>query len=116
MLFQHQHTNEYKQSASARVPTFLEKNAQRFQVIGSFTEHGRSKGFFCSETVFNLSKKILTEAKTKVLEKSLNFAPIRKTLNEPKLRKNFVEFSHRMRCKWNFRNKSTNNFREIPAF
>ena len=82
----------------------------------SFTEDVRSKGFFCSETVFNLSKKILTEAKIKVSEKSLNFASIRKTLNELKLRKNFVEFSRRMRYKWNFRNKSTNNFSEIPAF
>ena len=74
------------------------------------------KDSFALKQFLTSAKKILTEAKTKVLEKSLNFAPIRKTLNEPKLRKNFVEFSHRMTCKWNFRNKSTNNFREIPAF
>lgn len=73
MLFQHQHTNEYKQSASARVPTFLEKNAQRFQVIGSFTEDGRSKGFFCSETVFNLSKNIIIETELRMLENGLDF-------------------------------------------
>ena len=74
------------------------------------------KDSFALKQFLTSAKKILTEAKTKVLEKSLNFAPIRKTLNEPKLRKHFVEFSCRMRCKWNFRNKSTNNFSEIPAF
>ena len=86
------------------------------EAIGSFTEDGRLEGFFCSKTVFNLSKKILTEAELKVLEKGLDFAPIQKTLNEPELRKDFEKFSRRMRCKWNFRNKPTNNFSEIPAF
>ena len=70
--------------------------------IGFFTEDGRLKGFFCSKTVFNLTKKILTEAEIKVLEKGLDFAPIQKILNEPELRKDFEEFSLRMRCKWNF--------------
>ena len=50
-----------------------------------------------------------------MLEKGLDFAPIQKTLNEPELRKDFEEFSRRFRCKWNFRNKPTNNFSEIPA-
>ena len=59
-----------------------EKNSE---AIGSFTEDGRLKGFFCSKTVFNLSKKILIEAEIKVLEKDLDFAPIQKTLNEPQL-------------------------------
>ena len=35
------------------------------EAIGSFTEDGRLKGFFCSKTAFNLSKKILTEAEIK---------------------------------------------------
>ena len=43
---------------------------------GSITEDGCLKGFLCSKTVFNLSKKILTEAEIKVLEKDLDFAPI----------------------------------------
>ena len=50
-----------------------------------------------------------------MLEKGLDFAPIQKTLNEPELRKDFEEFSRRMRCKWNFRNEPTNNFSEISA-
>ena len=66
-----------------------EKNSE---AKGSFTEDGRLKGFFCSKTVFNLSKKVLTEAEINVLEKGLDFAPIEKTLNEPELRKDFEEF------------------------
>ena len=52
------------------------------------------KKIFCFNTIFNLSKKILTEAEIKVLEieKGLDFAPIQKTLNEPELRKDFEEF------------------------
>ena len=59
------------------------------EAIGSFTENGRLERFFCSKTVFNLSKKNLTEAETKVLEKGLDFAPIQKTLNEPEVRRRF---------------------------
>ena len=51
-----------------------------------------------------------------MLEKGLDFAPIQKILNEPELRKDFEEFSLRMRCKSDFRNEPTNNFSEIPAF
>ena len=67
------------------------------EVIGSFTEDGRLKEFFCSKTVFNLSEKLLTEAEIKVLEKGLDFTPVQKTLNEPELRKDFEEFSRRTR-------------------
>ena len=86
------------------------------EVIGSFTEDGHLKTFSCSKTVFNLSKKVLAEAEIKVLEKGLHFAPIQNTLFEPELRKDFEEFSRRMRCQWNFRNELNNNFSEIPAF
>ena len=51
-----------------------------------------------------------------MLEKGFDFAPIQKTLNELELRKDFEEFSRSISCKWNFRNESTNNFGEIPAF
>ena len=33
-------------------------------------------GYFCSDTVFNLSKKVLSDAEIKVLEKRLDYAPI----------------------------------------
>ena len=69
----------------------------------SVTEAKRLKGYFCSKSVFNLSKKVLTETEIRVLEKGLDFAPIQKSLNEPELRKDFEEFSRRIQCKWHFR-------------
>ena len=39
------------------------------------TDDSRMKGYFCSDTVFNLSNKVLTEDEIKVLEKGLHFAP-----------------------------------------
>ena len=33
-------------------------------------------GYFCSDTVFNLSQKVLTDSEIKVLEKGLDYAPI----------------------------------------
>ena len=38
--------------------------------------NSRLSGYFCSETIFNLSKRVLTETEIKVLEKGLDFAPI----------------------------------------
>ena len=52
----------------------------------------------------------------KELEKGIDFSPIQKSLNEPVLRKDFEEFSRRMRCKWHFRNKVFENFGETPSF
>ena len=86
------------------------------EIRGSVTEANRLKGYFCSKSVFNLSKKVLTETEISVLEKGLDFAPIQKSLNEPELRKDFEEFSRRMRCKWHFRNELSENFSETPAF
>ena len=33
-------------------------------------------GYYCSETIFNLSNLMLTDTEVKILEKGLNFAPI----------------------------------------
>ena len=51
-----------------------------------------SKGYLCSKTVFELSKKVHPETEIKILEKGLDFAPIQKTLNEPELRKDLRNF------------------------
>ena len=40
------------------------------------TSESRLTGYFCSETIFNLSHRVLTDTGTKVLEKGLDFAPI----------------------------------------
>ena len=95
-------------------------NQQEFEQISeirdSITEADRLKEYFCSKSVFNLSKKVLTETAISVLERGLNFAPIQKSLHEPELRKDFEKFSHRMWCKWHFRNELSKNFSETPAF
>ena len=62
-------------------------------------------GHFCSDTVFNLSNRVLSKEEIKMLEKALDFAPIQQKINEPELRKYFEEFCRRMRTKWNFRNE-----------
>ena len=42
-------------------------------------------GYFCSDTVFNLSNRVLTDIEIKVLEKGLDFAPLqRKLMNQSK--------------------------------
>ena len=80
------------------------------------TDYSRMKGYFCSDTVFNLSNKALTEEEIKVLEKCLDFAPIQRKVNEPELRHDFENFCRRMRIKWHFRNETSDNFSERPAF
>ena len=79
-------------------------------------DDSRMKRYFCSDTVFNLSNKVLTEDEIKVLEKGLDFAPIQRKVNEPELRQDFENFCRRMRIKWHFRNEPTDNFSEKPAF
>ena len=51
--------------------------------------------YFCLDTVFNLSKKVLSDAKIKVLEKGLHYAPIKNKINEPELR-DFENFCRQM--------------------
>ena len=61
-------------------------NQQEFEQIpelrDSVTEANRLKGYFCSKSVFNLSKRLLIE-EISILEKGLDFAPIQIPLNEP---------------------------------
>ena len=56
-------------------------------------------GYFCSDTVFNLSKKVLTDIEIKVLEKGLDYAPIQNKINEPEPKRVFEEFCRRSRLK-----------------
>ena len=39
-------------------------------------------GYFCSDTVFNLSRRVLAEIEIKILEKGLGYAPIQNKINE----------------------------------
>ena len=85
-------------------------------ITATSTEQSRLTGHFVSNTIFNLSRKVLSEAEIKVLEKGLDFAPIQNKINEPELRKDFDEFCRRMRIKWHFRNEPTQDFIDMPAF
>ena len=76
----------------------------------------RITGCFCSDTVFNLSNRVLTYIESRVLEKGLDFAPTQRKINEPKLRQDFAEFYRRMLTKWFFRNEPKLQFSEVPAF
>ena len=76
----------------------------------------RIKGYFCSDTVFNLSNKVLSQMEISVLQKGLGFVPTPNMINESDLRRDFNEFSRKMRCKWYFRDEPFEEFSEIPAF
>ena len=76
----------------------------------------RIKGYFCSDTVFNLSNKVLSQTEISVLEKGLGFVPKLNMIYEADLRRDFNKFSRKMRCKWYFRNDPSEEFSEIPAF
>ena len=69
----------------------------------------------CSETIFNLSNRVLTDTEIKVLGKGLDFAPVQKKLNETELRSDFNEFCRIMRLKWHFWDESE-NFIEVSVF
>ena len=98
----------------------LEELQNRREVSGdNITEITSSNGlkrYFCSDTIFNLSHRVLSDAEIKILEKGLDFAPIQRKINDSELRKDFGEFFCRMRIKSHFRNESTSDFSNIPAF
>ena len=51
-----------------------------------------------------------------VLEKGLDFAPIQKSINESELKKDFEEFSRRLRIRWNFKDHPSEDFSDKLAF
>ena len=106
-------------SSQANVPNFAteqHRNRNSSQHKAGVTNEGRLVGNFCSDTVFNLSRKVLTDIEINVLEKGLDFAPIQNKINESELRSDFEEFSQRMRTKWHFKNEHIPLFSESPAF
>ena len=82
---------------------------------GLTTVENRSYGYFCSETIFNLSHRVVADAEIKVLGRGLDFAPIQRKIIEPELRRDFNEFCRRMRLKWHFRDEPQ-GYNETPAF
>ena len=80
----------------------------------SVTSERKLSGYFCSETVLNLSRKDLTEAEIQILEKGLAFVLIHRKINEPELRSDFEEFCRRVWFKRHFRNEPSPDFSNIP--
>ena len=80
------------------------------------TNEGRISGYFCSDTVFNLSRRVLTEKEIKVLGKGFDYAPVQKEVNKLELRKDFSEFCRRMISKWYFGNEPSPQFSEVSCF
>ena len=66
--------------------------------------------------LYNLSRRVLSEAEISVLEKGLDFAPVQNKINEPELRRDFEQFCRHMRIKQHFRNEPTQDFSNTPAF
>lgn len=91
-------------------------HSQNKNINVEVTSEGLISGYFCLDTVFNLSHRVLTETEIKVLKKGLEYSPTQKKINKPKLRKDFSEFCQRMRNKWYFRNEQTPQFSEAPCF
>ena len=76
----------------------------------------RLKGYFYSDTVFNLSNKVLSQTEINVLEKGLEFVPTANMINEADMRREFDTFRRKTRYKWYFRDEPSKDFSEIPAF
>ena len=74
----------------------------------------RLSGYFCSDTVLNLSRMVLKEIK--ILEKRLDYAPIQNKINEPELKQGFEGLCRIMRLKWHFCKEPTPEFSATPAF
>ena len=111
---------DFLSSQDEDLANVLEELQNRTEVsrnnITENTSSNRLKGHFYSDTIFNLSHRVLSDAEIKILEKGLDFAPIQRKINETELRKDFGEFCRRMRIKWHFRNALTSNFDNTPAF
>ena len=70
----------------------------------------RLSGYFCSDNVFNTSRRVLTEIKRKIFEKGLDYSPIQNKISEPELKRDFKEFCRKMHPKWHFRNEPSPKF------
>ena len=75
----------------------LEEFQNSYEIISSGSScdvipDKRLKGYFCSDTVFNLSSRVLFKSEIRVLEKGLDFVPFQRKVNETELRKDFEEF------------------------
>ena len=84
--------------------------------LGRVRNAGCLRGYFCSEVVFNLSHRVLSNLEIEMMGKGLGFSPTPSFINEADLKTDSEGFSRKMRCKWHFKNGITENFSETLAF
>ena len=110
---------DFLSSQDEDLMNILEELENRTEVSGdNITEirsSNRLKGDFCTDTIFILSHRVLSDAEIKILEKGLDIAPIQRKINELELRKDSEEFCRRIKIKCHFRNDPTSDFSNIPA-
>ena len=104
-----------KESGSV-IPEFKKRSeVMKDSTSGLTIVENRLCGYFCSETIFNLSDRVLTDIERKVLEKGLEFVRIKCRINESELRRDFNEFCRRIHSKWRFWDEPQ-GFNETPVF
>ena len=79
-------------------------------------DNGNLKDYFCSDVVFNLSCKLLTDLEISVFGKTLGVSPTPTFINEADLRRDLANFPRKVSFKWFFCNEPMEDFSEIPAF
>ena len=60
------------------------------ETITRTDKNGRLKGYFCSDVLFNLSHKVLTDLEINVLGKGLGFSPTPTFIKEANFKSDFV--------------------------
>ena len=63
-------------SQDEEIISILEELQRKSPSTASNNDNDRISEYFCSDTVFNLSEKVLTDIGIKVLEKGLDYVPI----------------------------------------
>ena len=66
------------------------------RIVKECTRQYRLPGNFVSDTVFNLSNKVLSDTEIRVFETGLDFAPVQNKVNKTELRRDFKEYSRSM--------------------
>ena len=65
-------------------------------VEATVTDKRCLQGSICSKTMLNLSQRVLSAVGIHVLQYGLDFLSTQESINEPKLRKDFKDFSKRI--------------------
>ena len=102
-------------SQDEEILVILEKLQRKSPSTAFNNSNDRISRYFCSDTVFNLSKKVLIDSEIKLLEKGLHYGPIQNKTKKPESRRDFEGFCRRMTLKWHFRNAPTPYFKEKPV-